>query len=187
MVSAGVVIFGDLALASVVSPTFIGAIAMFVGASEIAHAIWTRKPGGLPWQMLLGLLYVLLGLVLVGGAATSLNALTLIVVRSPRQGELLLTYSLGLMLLLSGAVRVLVGVGEWRHGGWGMLGAGVFGVAAGLIVLAEFPKIGFWVFGLLLGVDLLLHGAAWLAYASVTSLLPFGIFRTPKAASRPSS
>ena len=46
-----------------------------------------------------------------------------------------------------------------------MLLSGTFGVVAGLIVLAEFPKTGFWIFGLLLGIDLIAHGGAWLSYA----------------------
>ena len=172
MVLAGAVVLGDLALASFASPTFIGAIAILVGASEIIHAVWSRRLGGMPWQMLLGLLYVLVGLLLVGTGGSSAIALTQFLVRSARQGELLLAYVLGLSLVLSGAVRILFALSHRLQGGWGMLGAGTFGVAAGVIVLAEFPKTGFWIFGLLLGIDLIVHGAAWLGYAKAPAATP---------------
>jgi uncharacterized membrane protein HdeD (DUF308 family) len=45
-----------------------------------------------------------------------------------------------------------------------MLISGVFGVIAGIIILAGWPASGLWVLGLLLGVDLIVHGAAWLMY-----------------------
>lgn len=167
MILGGMMILADVTLASRISPSLIGAAAIVVGTLEIAHAAWTRGWGGLAWQMLLGLLYIVLGLVLVGATGSGAMVLSQVLVRSTRQGELLLTYSLGLLLLLSGIVRVLWGGSRWQENGWVMLLSGSFGVVAGLIVLAEFPKIGFWVFGLLLGIDLILHGAAWLGSASL--------------------
>lgn len=42
--------------------------------------------------------------------------------------------------------------------------SGLFGVVAGFIILSGWPTSGIWVLGLLLGVDLITHGAAWLTY-----------------------
>jgi len=166
MILAGAAILADVAFASLVSPAFIGVAAIAVGIFEIVHALWTRGWGGLAWQTLLGLLYVAIGIVLLGGAWPSEMVVASGVARSARSGELLLTYGLGLLLALSGIVRILLGLRRWRTGGWLMLLAGTFGVVAGLIVLAEFPKSGFWIFGLLLGLDLIMHGAAWLGFSS---------------------
>jgi uncharacterized membrane protein HdeD (DUF308 family) len=46
-----------------------------------------------------------------------------------------------------------------------MLLSGIFGVVAGLIIIAGWPMSGLWLLGLLLGIDLLSHGFAWLLYA----------------------
>ncbi|MCB8821119.1 DUF308 domain-containing protein [Microvirga rosea] len=167
MILAGIAVLADVAFASLVSSALLGAVAIVVGVFEVAYAAWTRGWGGLGWQMLLGLLYIALGVVLVGVAGSSVMVLTYIFVRSAGQGELLLTYGLGLVLLLSGIVRILLGYSRWRESGWIMLFSGAFGVLAGLIVLAEFPKTGLWIFGLLLGMDLIVHGAAWLGYAAL--------------------
>lgn len=162
MILAGSAILADVALAAFVSPTFIGAAAVVVGLFEINHAVRTRGWGALPWQLVLGLLYVAVGVILVWGAANMVVVPG--VARSARSGALLLTYGLGLLLAVSGIVRILLGLLHWRRAGWVMTFAGTFGVVAGLIVLAEFPKTGFWIFGLLLGLDLIVHGAAWLGF-----------------------
>ena len=100
--------------------------------------------------MLAGILYLVFGFMLVSQPLTS---------------ALILTYVLGLVLLISGFVRILVGIGHWREAGWIMLCSGLFGIAAGLIILTGFPATGMWVLGLLFGIDLLSHGIGWLTYA----------------------
>ncbi len=166
MILAGAAVLADVAFASLVSPAFIGGAAIVVGAFEIVHALWTRGSGVLPWQLVLGLLYVAVGVVLVGGTRSADMIAAPGIARSGRSGELLLTYGLGLLLAVSGIVRILLGLRRWHTGGRVILLAGGFGVVAGLIVLAEFPKTGFWIFGLLLGLDLIVHGAAWLGFTS---------------------
>jgi uncharacterized membrane protein HdeD (DUF308 family) len=150
LILAGLFVLGDLAAATIISTMFIGAVAVVAGAIEIINAFWTRKWGGFLWQILLGILYVAFGAALFS---------------QPVSSALILTYFLGLLLLMSGIVRVLLSFRHWREAGWLMLLSGAFGVAAGLIVLTGFPKTGLWVLGLVLGIDLISHGAAWLTYA----------------------
>lgn len=101
-------------------------------------------------QVVLGILYIAFGIILVS---------------QPLTGALLLTYVLGLALLISGVVRMLIGVGRWQQGGAIMLASGLFGVLAGLVILTGLPMTGLWVLGLLLGIDLLSHGIVWLPLA----------------------
>ena len=83
----------------------------------------------------------------------------------PVAGALILTFALGLMLIISGLIRALLSVTHWQEAGWLMLLSGVFGIIAGVIIVTGFPLSGLWVLGLLLGIDLISHGAAWLTYA----------------------
>ena len=46
-----------------------------------------------------------------------------------------------------------------------MLVSGVVGIAAGIMILAHWPASGLWAIGLLVGIDLIAHGIAWLAVA----------------------
>jgi len=150
MILAGFFVLGDVMLVTVISTIFIGWVAIIAGAFEIVHAFWTKGWGGFVWQVLLGILYIAFGVVLVG---------------QPVASALILTYVLGMMLLISGLVRILIGISRWREAGWIMLLSGVFGVLAGLVILTGFPMTGLWVLGFLLGVDLISHGIGWLAYA----------------------
>jgi uncharacterized membrane protein HdeD (DUF308 family) len=150
LVLAGLFVLGDVTLATLVSTLFIAAMAIVAGAFEIIHAFWTKGWGGFLWQVLLGLLYIAFGIVLW---------------TQPVSGALILTFALGLMLMISGLVRAYISVTHWQDAGWLMLASGVFGILAGLVIITGFPMSGLWVLGLLLGIDLIAHGAAWLTYA----------------------
>jgi uncharacterized membrane protein HdeD (DUF308 family) len=53
-----------------------------------------------------------------------------------------------------------------------MLISGLFGVIAGAILLSGTPTISAWLLGLLIGLDLISHGIAWLFYAFTTIRTP---------------
>src|SRR5437868_2816961 len=150
MIVAGFLVLGDVVLVTVISTMFIGWISIATGAFEIIHAFWTKGWGGFLWQVLLGVLYIAFGAVLVS---------------QPVASAIILTYVLGLLLLISGFVRILLGFSHWNDAGWIMLLSGAFGVLAGLVILTGFPMTGLWVLGFVLGVDLISHGIAWLSYA----------------------
>jgi uncharacterized membrane protein HdeD (DUF308 family) len=150
MILAGILVLGDVVLVTVISTIFIGWVSIAAGAFEIVHAFWTKGWGGFVWQILLGILYIAFGVVLVS---------------QPVASALILTYVLGLMLLMSGIIRILLGFSHWREAGWIMLLSGAFGILAGLVILTGFPMTGLWVLGFLLGIDLISHGVAWLTYA----------------------
>lgn len=150
LIIAGFLVLSDVVFFTVISTIFIGWMAILVGAFELLHSFWTKGWGGFIWQALLGILYVAFGITLV---------------TQPVTGAMVLTFVLGLVLLISGAIRLFLGL-RFRHEiGWIMIASGVFGILAGLIVLTGFPASGLWVLGLLLGIDLLSQGVGWVAYA----------------------
>lgn len=149
LIMAGVAVLADLALVAAVSAVFVGWIAVAVGTFEIVHAFWMHGAGRLLWRALLGALYVAVGIVLL---------------TQPGSGALILTYAVGLLLLLSGLVRIRLGAGYPSAPGRIMLLSGLFGVVAGLSILAGFPRTTLWLLALLLGVDLIAHGTAWLSF-----------------------
>lgn len=166
MLLAGLVVLTDVAFASIVTPVFIGTAAILVGTLEIVHALWARSWAAVWWQMLLGLLYIALGLILTDAAGSGvMEMLTNIVARSGRTQELLQTYTIGLLFTLSGIVRILLSISHWREAGWTMMLSGAFGAGAGLAILSEFPKLSLWMLALLLGIDFLTQGLAWLRFA----------------------
>jgi uncharacterized membrane protein HdeD (DUF308 family) len=75
----------------------------------------------------------------------------------------LLTLAFAAALIASGAARIYLALREWQTFGWLLLISGIAGVLAGLVILAKWPLSGLWVFGLVVGIDLLLHGLWWVA------------------------
>jgi uncharacterized membrane protein HdeD (DUF308 family) len=150
LIAAGLFVLGDVALASVISAFAIGAAAVIGGGFEIAHAFWTPAWGSFAWRLLLGILYIVFGIALM--------------VR-PDFSSFILTYLLGFALVISGFVRVVLG---YRYGGRTgrlLLLSGLVGIAAGIMILAHWPRSGLWAIGLLVGIDLIAHGLGWLAVA----------------------
>jgi uncharacterized membrane protein HdeD (DUF308 family) len=150
LIIAGMVVMADVALVARVSIGLIGFAALAAGLFEVAHAVWTKAPGELAWRVLLGLLYAGFGIALLG---------------LPEFGLLMLKYALGLALLISGLVRIMLAYQHWRAFGWTLLASGIFGLVGGIVILAGWPVSGVRAVGFVLGMDLVIHGAAWLAAA----------------------
>jgi uncharacterized membrane protein HdeD (DUF308 family) len=76
-----------------------------------------------------------------------------------------LTLFMALFFLIGGLFQLIGSI--WIGlPGWGWSAAdGVITVILGLMVLAQWPASGLWVIGLLLGIDLIFYGLAWVAIA----------------------
>lgn len=150
LIAAGILVLGDLALAAVVSTVAIASAAILGGGFEIATAFWGRWWGAFAWQILLGTLYIAFGIALLS---------------RPEFSAVVLIYVLGLLLLISGLVRIFLSFRYGRLAGWLLRLSGIVGVLAGAVILARWPITGVWIIGLALGVDLVSHGVGWLAVA----------------------
>ena len=151
----GVFVLGDLALATLISTLFIGAMAVAAGAFEIVHSFWTKGWGGFLWQILLGLAYIVIGFVLF---------------TQPVRGALALTWVLGAVFVASGIARTYVSIRNWTQAGWLLLISGLLAIVVGLYILIGWPASGLWVIGFLLGIDLVFHGVGWLGFARQPAL-----------------
>jgi uncharacterized membrane protein HdeD (DUF308 family) len=147
---AGVFVLGDAVLASVVSALFIGWAILIAGIIEIVHAFSAREWKGFLLDLLLGALYIAGGWILVS---------------NPLAATISLTLALGIIWIASGIFRIVLASALWREGGWGILFSGLLAVLAGGLILAEWPASGLWVLGFLLGIDLIVHGIAWMGYS----------------------
>lgn len=149
LIAVGLFVLVDVALVARVSTFAIGGAAIVAGAFEILHGFWTKQWRGFLTRILLGALYAGFGAALV---------------TQPGFGSLFLLYTLGLVLVASGIVRCSTGLRERASFHW-LLMSGLFGIAAGAIILTGWPIAGIRAVAVLLGLDLVLHGIAWLAIA----------------------
>lgn len=136
--------------ASIAAITINGVFFALAGAAEIALGMRSREWGRFAFWIVGGVLYVFVGLVCVFRPMFSLQLLTLL---------------FGAGLVAAGIVRAAlvagVPIGQSRLPAF--FGAAVT-ILLGAVILADWPLDSLWVLGTLLGVDLLFHGAGWVAF-----------------------
>jgi uncharacterized membrane protein HdeD (DUF308 family) len=145
---AGLLMLRNAVLATVVSAIAFGIVLLIAGLFEIVQAFWAPHWSGVFWRLLVGVLYA------IGGA---------VLVTDPLAASVLLTLVFAAALIASGATRIFLAIAHWDRFGWLLLASGIVGVLAGLVIVLKWPLSGLWVFGLVVGIDLLLHGAWWVA------------------------
>jgi uncharacterized membrane protein HdeD (DUF308 family) len=141
-------VFWQVVAASIVSAIFFGAAIAVGGAFQLVHAFSSRGWRGFIWSFIVGLLF------LVGGLLLMIN---------PLAASFGLTLGFAALLIAAGVVRLILAFRHWQDYGWVLLASGMVGILTGIVILAGFPWSGLIVPGLLFGIDLLFHGLWWLA------------------------
>ena len=148
---AGIIGFGNLLLATAVSVRFVGAMLIAGGIAQSIFALpvrgqWAR----VALWLVLGALYV------IAGAVTFRNP---VLATSP------LTLLLAAMLIAAGLVRTVAGFGLRPVRGWGwVLASGALTLIIGFVIGAGWPVHSLWVLGLLLSIDLIFAGIAYIVF-----------------------
>jgi uncharacterized membrane protein HdeD (DUF308 family) len=149
LIFAGLFVLGDAVAAKTASTILFGLALLAAGSFEIVHAFWVPHWGAFFLRLLLGLFYVISGAMLTAYPIASSSGLTI---------------AFAAALIASGVVRLCLASEYWqRHGAW-LLSSGLVGILAGCIVLLNWPIAGVWALGLVVGIDLLLHGAWWIMF-----------------------
>ena len=136
--------------ASLAAVTTNGVFFVLAGAAEIALGMRARSWGGFAFWLAGGLLYILAGLACILNPVFALKIVTLV-------------FGAGLVAagLLRAALVAGVPLGQSRLPAF--LGSAI-SVLLGATVLAGWPMDASFVLGTLLGIDLLFHGAGWIAF-----------------------
>jgi uncharacterized membrane protein HdeD (DUF308 family) len=138
----------------------LGIALIAAGIATIVTSFWAGKWSGLLLQLLVGILYVVVGLQITD---------------APVAAGLVTAIFLAGFFIVVGAFRTVAALMiRFPHWGWALLNGAVTFVL-GVAVYRHFPQCAFWVVGLLVGVEMLLNGWTWIALA-------FSIRRIPKEA-----
>ena len=148
----GLAVLGLLAIAASVATTiasviFIGVLLLVGGIAEIVHAFSASRWSGVVLTLLGGILYVV-----VGG----------LMVTRPVESALTLTLLLAAFFIVAGLFRILaVPVLRMPNGGW-VLASGIVSFLLGAAIWAQWPVSGVWVIGTYVGVEMLVYGISLL-------------------------
>lgn len=131
--------------AGTTEPIYVVGIVMLVGAfAQLGTTLLAPHWRGFRLLVLSTVLYGAAGIVVIADPTLAARAPTVI---------------LGLALLLSGSMRILLGVVMPRLPGWGWVGAsGIVTLGAGLVFIGWSPADSVWLDGIVLALDLAFQG-----------------------------
>ena len=161
LLGAGVLILGDVVVATAVSVLFLGWVALISGLILFVGSLFRIGSGGF-WSAA------------IGGAL--LAVIGLIFLRNPLVGALTLTLIAGSLFLVSGLVRIVASF-QVPQARWALLLSGLISAGLGLLVLFNLVEATLTLLGILLGIQAIVEGITLLVVGRVHSV------ETPAAAS----
>lgn len=148
------IIIGILALAyefiaTVFSIYYIAVLLIFAGAAQLVQSFKTRRLGNTILWGIIGLLYLIAGIIALYNPIAISVALTLLI---------------AFLLILSGIIQIIGAYHNRILPRWGwLLFSGIVTLLLGLLILTSWPSDSLWVLGLFLGIDFLFQGWAYIS------------------------
>lgn len=156
LMGVALVLLGIVALVyplttAIVVKIMMGWILLIAGISEIIFSFSTTKWSDFFLELIVGIVFAIAGVWLAF---------------FPLTGILTLTILLALAFLARGVLEIVSAFRMRPLEGWGwLLLAGILGVIVGLFILVEFPSSAAWAIGLLVGINLIASGVAYISLA----------------------
>lgn len=145
MILAGILAIGLPLAAGLAVNIVIAWLLVFSGGAHLAFAWHLRGIGGVIWQVLLGVLYIGIGLYLL--------------VR-PLAGLLALTLALAIYLFAEGILELILSFQVRPRRGWGWLVLdGIVTLILGLMIWRTWPASTEWAIGTLVGISMIFSGS----------------------------
>ena len=147
-VIAGFIALGSMFLATVASVLIVGLMMIIAGIAEVYNSFQIKSWGKFLFWALLGVLYIIAGL---------------LTFENPLLAAAVLTLLLGAFLAASGAMRIFLAFNMKREAPWIWVAvSGVITLLLGLLILARWPVNSVYILGLFLAIDLIMAGASWI-------------------------
>lgn len=151
------VIIGVLAIVfpfftTVVAKTFLGWLFLIGGIVQVVQAFYTQKWSEFFLNLLIGILYIV-----VGGWLAFF----------PFTGIITLTILLSVLFVIEGILEIGMATRIRPRDGWvWLLISGIIAIAAGVLIFLGLPNTAEWAIGLLVGINILASGFSYIFLAS---------------------
>jgi uncharacterized membrane protein HdeD (DUF308 family) len=149
MILAGVLAIVMPPVAGIAVLVVVAWLLMFSGVAHVVFAWHTRTAGGMIWELLLGILYILVGIYALLHPVAGLASLTLFL-------AIYLFVEGVLELVLSFRLRPMPG-SNW------LLFDGIITLILAILIWRSWPSSTEWVIGTLVGISMLFSGASRLS------------------------
>jgi uncharacterized membrane protein HdeD (DUF308 family) len=143
LIVVGMVAISSSFFATLATVVILGILLMIGGTVEIVDAFLGRGWRGFWMHLLAGIMYLVLGFLLV---------------QRPLAAAALFTLMLAAAFFVGGLFRIIVALSERFYGWVWVLLNGIVTLVLGILIWREWPEAAFWVIGLFVGIDMLLDG-----------------------------
>ena len=152
------VIFPALTVLTTFAAMVVLGVALMVGGiATIITALWAGKWSGVLVQLLVGILYVIVGIAITD---------------TPIKSAITMTLFVAAFFIVVGVFRsVAAMVIRFPFWGWSLLN-GVVTFMLGVVIYRHFPQSSVWVLGLLIGLEMLFHGWNWIILSLAIKNIP---------------
>jgi uncharacterized membrane protein HdeD (DUF308 family) len=141
------------------------------GIFQAIHAFSCKQWNGFFLDLLAGILYVVVGFLIVANPGATAVTLTLLI---------------SMFLIFGGIFRIVASIaGRFPNWIWVLL-HGAISLMLGIAIWRQWPLSGLWVIGLFAGIDMVLNGFSLIMLALAAKKLPSGVAATqPTPTARP--
>lgn len=148
LIILGLIAISYSTITTFASVVFLGVIILAAGIVQAVQAFWARRGEGFWFTLIAGILYTVVGALLISRPAAAALTLTLI---------------LAAFFIVSGLIKIVGSiVSRFDQWGWVLL-SGIISLLLGAMIWSEWPESSLWVIGLFVGIDLLFIGWFWVA------------------------
>jgi uncharacterized membrane protein HdeD (DUF308 family) len=124
--------------------TFFGILLGIGGVFQVVDAFKCKGWKGTLLNVLIGLVYLITGIVMAVHPLRAAVALTLLI---------------GIAVIAAGVLRIWMAIQHKGSAGWvWILIGGIVSILLGILVIADWPLSGLWVIGLVIAVELIVNG-----------------------------
>ncbi len=139
----GMIAVGSSVAMTIISVIFFGWLLIVGGILSVVHSFWEKRWSGFFIDLVTGILYVVVGFMIVGNPAAVAATLTLMI---------------ALFLFMGGIFRIVAALtGHFQHAMWLLLN-GVVTLVLGVMIWQQWPLSGLWVIGMFIGIDMIFYG-----------------------------
>ena len=143
--------------ASLIAVIVVGIVLMISGVGIVIGSVWAGKWSGMLLQLLVCVLYVVVGFLIID---------------HPVQAIAVFTLYIAMLFILLGGYRIIASLAvRFPQWGWALLN-GVVTLLAGIVIYKHFPQSALWVIGLLVGLEMLFNGWTWIMLSLAIRKIP---------------
>lgn len=161
LVVLGTIAIGASVFVTLATMVFVGCLMLIGGMLQTIHAIAMRGWSGFYIDLIAGLLYTVVGLMIVAHPGATAVGLTLII---------------AVLLIFGGIFRIVIALSARYQNRLWLLLHGIVNLLLGIAIWHDWPLSGMWVIGLFVGIDMIFNG--W-------TLVMLGLAAKKLVASRP--